>query len=258
VVGLGLRAAEVLTAAPFRCPAVNLDLAAADGAEGFGFAAAGSDVEATFAALAAKSWGLDETADARRALDRAMLGRPFGPAHVYGALDGTWRDVRLVIDTGYFCTIAEHAWRSPDAGRCLSSGSGRYMGIGLPQALAAADLDRRIPTVLAVGDGGIGPFLAEARLAVEHRLPLVVLHLSDGGYGSVRTRAIRDGLTQAPLLQGRRWLDVFDAFGWDTAAAASEDGVCRALEGGNLHRTPLFVEVRFDPDHYQAMVEGIR
>jgi acetolactate synthase-1/2/3 large subunit len=258
VVGLGLRASEVLNAAPFACGAVNLDLVDAAGSDGFRFLAQGSDAEAAFAALSFKTWGVEQTRDAADALHSAMLLRPFGPAHVYRTVADTWPDARLVIDTGYFCTIAEHAWRAPRADLCLSSGSGRYMGIGLPQALAASDIDPTVPTVLAVGDGGIGPFVAEARAAASGKLPLVVLHLSDGGYGSVRTRAIKDGLTQAPLLGGASWRGVFASFGFEIAEADDEAGVAKALGKWGRGKPPLFVQVRFDPDDYQAMVEGIR
>lgn len=258
IVGLGLRAGEVLNASPFDCPAINIDAIHAAGADGFRFAAQGADVDGVFAALAEKNWGADETRNAVANLDATMLGRPFGPAHVYRAAATTWRDCRMVIDTGYFCTVAEHAWHAPRADLCLSSGSGRYMGIGLPQALAAADLDRSTVTVLATGDGGLPPFVAEARLAAPNELPLVVLHLSDGGYGSVRTRAINDRLTQRPLLTDGSWGSTFGAFGFQVAHADDEEQVYRAMEAWRPDKGPLFIDVSFDPDHYQAMVEGIR
>ncbi|MEQ9638518.1 MAG: thiamine pyrophosphate-binding protein [Alphaproteobacteria bacterium] len=258
VVGLGLRAGEVLNAAPFDCASLNLDAIHAPGADGFQFKAQGADVDATFAALAEKSWGMDEARNAVADLDATMLARPFGPAHVYRAVAGTWRDSRLVVDTGYFCTIAEHAWHAPRADLCLSSGSGRYMGIALPQSLAAADLDPTVVTVLATGDGGLPPFVAEARLAAIHELPLVVLHLSDGGYGSVRTRAINDRLTQRPLLTSGSWRATFDGFGYQTRSAHDEESMYRAMESWDPRFGPLFIDVSFDPDHYQAMVRGIR
>ena len=84
--------------------------------------------------------------------------------------------------------------------------------------IAAAIQDPSVPTVLAVGDGGIAPFVGEAHLAGRLNLPLLVLHMSDGGYGSVRTRAIADGLPQEPMLQpAGSWRPSFDGFGFSDA-----------------------------------------
>ena len=167
--------------------------------------------------------------------------------------------VRMIIDTGYFCTIGEHFWQASKGDWCLSSGSGRYMGIGLPQAIAAAIQDPSVPTVLAVGDGGIAPFMGEALLARRLNLPLLVLHMSDGGYGSVRTRAISDGLTQEPMLQpAASWRPAFDGFGFATAYAETSDALCNALADWRPDGGPLFVELPMDPDAYQDMVKGVR
>ena len=258
IVGVGLRAGEVLgTALP--APAVNVDPVDAPGAAGFGFGASG-DGTAWLDALADKAWGAEATAAAVGALDRHMLAGPFAPAHALAAVAGALGpDARLVIDTGYFCTIAEHAWKAPEAGLCLSSGAGRYMGIGLAQGLAAALHDPARPTVALAGDGGIGPYLGECDLAARRRLPLCVLFLTDGGYGSVRTRAIRDGLTQAPLtFAGPPWRRAFGGLGWRTERAGDGHALAALLAGWRWRDGPLFVEVPFDPDAYQAMVEGIR
>jgi acetolactate synthase-1/2/3 large subunit len=164
-----------------------------------------------------------------------------------------------VLDTGYFCTVGEHVWQAPEAGLCLGSGQGRYMGIGLPMAIAAAQQDGREPTILAVGDGGIGMFVGELRAAVERRLPLLVMLLSDGGFGSVRTRAVKDGLTQRPLLMGQpSWLRVMEGMGLTAAVAEDETGVADAAAKWDPASGPAFIEVRFDPASYQEMVVGVR
>ena len=167
--------------------------------------------------------------------------------------------VRVVIDTGYFCTIGEHIWQAPKGERCLSSGSGRYMGIGLPQAIAAAIHDPSVPTVLAVGDGGIAPFFAEARLAQRLTLPLAVLQMSDGGYGSVRTRAIADGLTQAPMLEpGASWRGAFDGIGFATSEAGGADALATALADWRPNDGPLFALLPMESEPYQEMIRGVR
>ncbi len=255
VVGLGLRAGEVLRAAPFGCPAINVDSIEAAGHEGFGFADTVGP-EGVFELLEARDWGLDLVERTRGKMRDRLFAPGFLPAHAFRRIDEILGpDVRLVIDTGYFCTIGEHVWRARRAEHCLSSGSGRFMGMGLPQALAAALADPAVPTVLAVGDGGLGPYLAEAQLAARLDLPLVIVLFSDGGYGSVRTRAIATGLTQQPLLTpDRPWRALFDAMGFATARVDDTDGLAAALG----QRGPLFVQADCDPQAYQDMVRDLR
>ena len=261
IVGIGLRPHEVLATGPFPCGAVNLDPHDALGCGGFDFASVMRDPKAALELLAQKAWGVEETAATVTRLRQHLLQtKTFLPAHAFAAAAAAFSGgVRMVIDTGYFCTIGEHIWQAPKGDWCLSSGSGRYMGIGLPQAIAGAIHDRAVPTILAVGDGGIAPYFAEARLARRLNLPLVVLHMSDGGYGSVRTRAIADGLTQAPMLEpAGSWRGTFDSIGFATAVADKADDLAKVLGDWQPGDGPLFVELPMDPGAYQDMVRGVR
>ena len=261
VVGLGLRAGEVLAAKPFGVPAINVDVIDGEGEEGFAFAGRTAQGADALDILARKAWGVAETAKATGLL-RSHMRQPGAwlPAHALAVLaDAFPTGMRIVVDTGYFCTIAEHAWTAPKTAWCLSSGSGRYMGIGLVQAVGAALYDPTVPTVLIAGDGGLGPFFAEARLAARAKAPLAILHMSDGGYGSVRTRAIAAGLTQKPLLTpDTDWRPVFEAIGFAGAEARDSEALARALDDWQPAEAPLFVTLPFDPEAYQAMVTGIR
>ena len=212
VIGLGLRGGEVLKASAFHCPAINIDEIVGRPHAGFDFDAVSHHAEEVFDALQSRSWGDDDPARPAQLLREHLLAAPFGPAHVFAQVEQRFDGrARLVLDTGYFCTIGEHVWRAQRPEWCLGTGQSRYMGASLPMAIAAALQDPRIPTILAVGDGGIGPFAAEVKIAAAHRLPLMVILLSDGGFGSVRTRAIKDGLTQDGLvMEAPSWLAVME------------------------------------------------
>ena len=67
------------------------------------------------------------------------------------------------------------------------------MGTCLPMALGAAIYDRSVPTIAVVGDGGIGMYLADIKLAVQHKLPILIVLMSDDGFGSIRPRARTSG-----------------------------------------------------------------
>lgn len=262
VVGLGLTAKEVLAAKPFACDYLSIETTASPGAEAFapsltvGMAAA----EAVCEALAAKpAWGLDEL---RGILSRLQgrMAEQFLPGAVFHTIAAAFPNpVRMVMDTGYFCTVGEHAWRAPEPAFCLLSGQGRYMGTCLPMAIGAALHDRKVPTVAVLGDGGIGMYLAEVRLAVRHKLPLLVVLMTDNAFGSIRTRALKDQLTQKPLtMSGKSWTPVFESLGLVSERAENLAAVERALQSWKPENGPAFLEIPFDPDRYEAMVKDIR
>jgi thiamine pyrophosphate-dependent acetolactate synthase large subunit-like protein len=261
VVGLGLRAEEVLAFGEFPCAAVNLDvLAPACQKIPFNSHIAASQAAEVFLLLGQKEWGLDELAERRNILQERLHAGGFLPAQVLALLTAHFgQAVRLVVDTGYFCTVAEHAWLAPSAELYLGSGQGRYMGIGMPMALAASVYDPSVPTVLVTGDGGIGMYFGELKFAVEQRLPILVLLMTDGGFGSIRSRAIRDGLNQAPLcFPDRSWRPAAEGMGLFAAEATNSPQLETALRAWRPGEGPAFVEVKFDADAYQSMLEGLR
>lgn len=261
VVAIGLTAREVLSATAFGCKSISLEAVETDGMDGFGFAQRGAvrHLDAVCSALGEKQWGEEELAGARSALAH-KLAEHFLPGVVYDEIGRHFGcNARAVFDTGYFCTIGEHAWVARSADLCLMSGQGRYMGTGLPMAIGAALYDREIPTVAFLGDGGVGMYLAEAKLAVQHQLPLLIVLMTDHAFGSIRTRAIKDGLTQKPLrMAGSSWVDVFAAMGISGCRAQNLTEVSSALGAWHPDSGPAFLEITFDMDLYEAMVQDIR
>jgi acetolactate synthase-1/2/3 large subunit len=260
VVGMGLRPGEVLAVKPFACDAVNVDDMPPH--DGFGFSAttgasAAADV---LSELAGHEWGTTAVQFASAKLRMAMQSGAFLPAHVFEAVDHRFDGrVRAVFDTGYFCTIGEHVWRARRADWFLIAGLGRYMGTALPMALAAALHDNQVPTVAFLGDGGIGTYVGELRLAVRLKLPLLVVLLTDGGFSSLRTRAIRDGLTQKPLVMADpSWLGIVEALGIPGIRTKTLAAFTEALNAWTGTGGPAYLEVPFDPESYQGMMDGIR
>lgn len=261
VVALGLSAREVLVTQPFPCKAVNVTAVPTSGSEGFCFTSTAGmyAAEEVLESLSDKEWEYDHLVNQKNHLKKYLL-KKFLPGQVFECVNNHFNgQVRAVMDTGYFCTIGEHAWEARSSDLCLLSGQSRYMGTALPMALAASMYDRSIPTVAFLGDGGIGMYLAEATIAVRYNLPLLIILMSDNAYGSLRTRAIRDGLTQSPLIMDETpWTEIFSAMGIPGIRAESLEDVKDALSGWNQALGPAFLEIHFDPDLYEAMVRGIR
>jgi acetolactate synthase-1/2/3 large subunit len=261
IIGIGLTARETLKVGPFKVPYLAIEAVETPGTAAFAPAAriGLGDASTALDHIADKSWGLDEL---KGVLDRlqARLEEGFLPGAIFRVIDHHFqRRLRMVMDTGYFCTIGEHAWRAASADLCLLSGQGRYMGTGLPMAIGAAFHDSSVPTMLVTGDGGVAMYLAEARLAAQHKLPLLIVLMTDSAFGSIRTRAIKDKLTQKPLtMEGKSWVPVFDSLGIPGTRAENLGAVEEALAAWMPHNGPAYLEIPFEPDAYEAMVGGIR
>lgn len=258
VIGIGLRTHEVL-AANLSVETVNID--DLDVAPGFAISAkAGAgDAQRILEALAHRSgWGIEEIASARKTLRSTLLAGPFLPSQVFRLVNDLLPRARLVLDTGYFCTVGEHIWDVSTPGLYLSSGQGRSMGAALPMAVAAAVYRPDDPTILAIGDGGLGMFFAELHLAAAERAPLLVLFMRDGTYASIRDRAVSRGMSDRSLIA--RDPD------WSAAAAAMEFVAGRADSLAEVSmfidkwavKGPAFLETRFDPEPYRTMTAKLR
>jgi acetolactate synthase-1/2/3 large subunit len=264
VIGVGLRHNEILGVKPFQCRAINLDPLGEGLCSGFQFDhvldGSPKEMEIVFTALARKDWGLEFLESCLGKMRDRLLTGQFMPAHAFQVIEQYFQHgARLVLDTGNFCTIGEHIWRVLEPKWYLSSGQGRYMGVGLPMALGAAVYDTSIPTVACLGDGGIGMFIAEIKMAVKRRLPLLVVLMSDSHLGSIRMRSIRDGLTEKPVvIHQPSWLKTVEGLGVNAAQAKNETEVEEILKSWNYSDGPLFMEIAFDPEGYQHMIRDIR
>jgi len=259
VIGLGLRSHEVL-ATKFPVPAINID--DLDAADGFTFAAIGSESCAADVLALLKGrpgWGDDIVSASKERMRRSLLSGSFLPGHVFEQTARKWPRARLVLDTGFFCTIGEHIWNVAAADLYLSSGQGRSMGASLPLSIGASLLKRGEPTILAIGDGGIGMFAAELTLAVAERLPLLVLLMRDGTYASVRDRAVALGLTQKPLtVTEPDWAATATALGLQAWRIKDESELSAALDGWQPQTGPALIEAVFDPEPYRTMTNDLR
>lgn len=269
VVGLGLRNTEVLTPSVGGRPLVMADIVGAN--------ARGEDLAIGFdprlrAVLeepedmgrlievlrAASPWGAELAADAKRALAECLLDDPWSPARVFALCqEALPHDTCLVLDTGLFATVGEHLWlaRTPDC--FLASANGRFMGTGIPMAVGTTIAVPAVPTVCAVGDGGIRMYAADIRLAVELGLPILFVLMTDGRFASVHGPPA-GGETSEPTIPGTSWYKAIAEFGCPSARADSEAACAAALAAWDRTAGPFFLEAVFDADVYATMTEDIR
>jgi acetolactate synthase-1/2/3 large subunit len=167
-------------------------------------------------------------------------------------------EARLVLDTGNFCTIGEHVWQVKRPSLYLASGQGRYMGVGIPLGVGAALYDPKVPTIVFTGDGGIGMFVSEMKLAVQNKLPLIVALLSDSFLGTIRGASLQKGLSQHPtIIDQPSWLKALEGLGVPGKQVRKIEQLEKNLAEWKKDG-PLFLEIPFDANDYQRMTEGIR
>jgi acetolactate synthase-1/2/3 large subunit len=264
VVGLGLRTTEVLSVQPFAAPLVVLDAGPESTAGGWNaeHAAAGQQDEGfgrVLEALAGIAWGEEQVAAALARARSRLVGGEWLPGAVLGALEQLLPErAVLVLDTGMFCTVAEHVYRARSPRAFLASANGRHMGSALPMALGAA-IAGPDPVVCCVGDGGLPPYLGEWRLALERRLDVLLLLMSDGGYGSIASapgaRGSRSALLEFP---GRSWCRAIEGMGCHAARVSDLGGLQVETSAWLARGGPAFLELPFAPARYRTMLEGIR
>ena len=191
VVGIGLRNTEVLSVRPPAKPLVIVDEVDSGLSEGFECDAclhdpSGQVIPEVLNELQAKSWGTDQIALLRRKMCKELLSKEWLPPVCFDVLNDLSFAHGLVVDTGSFCTIAEHIWQQLGEDRVfMGSSNGRFMGTSIPSAIGTAISKPGFPVFCVVGDGGMAMYPAEIKLAIRENLPICLILMSDGLYGSV-------------------------------------------------------------------------
>lgn len=219
-----------------------------------------ADAAELFDGLQGKAWGLDETAAALAQLDQAMAGWDDSPRVAMNVISARMPEAAHIVDTGNFTVWAEHFLHVAHYLDLTGTPNGRYLGAGVGYALGTALARAPKPSVLWIGDGGIRANLAEISLAVDYALPLLVIVLRDGYFGSIRGRARKLGWSQQPLtLTDHRLLRVAAAMGlatWEAPNAAALDSVVKQWQHAGT--PPALVEYHLAPDIYVDMTEQLR
>jgi acetolactate synthase-1/2/3 large subunit len=263
IVAIGLRNLEMLSPKKIEQPMLWIDEASVTYAKGFDPAVIwrthhSTDYEQLLELLAQKQWGEDVAAAARSRLLGAAQCDKWLPAACFDALNRLDYSCSLAVDTGSFCTIAEHYWLAAPTRKYFGSSNGRFMGGSIPTAIGAAAADPQTPVFCVSGDGGFRMYVAELTLAVARQLPVCFVLMSDGRYGSVVAGASRAGLSASAVeMPGASWLRVIERMGCEAQAANSAAQFSDLVRGWGRNQ-PLYIECNFEPEAYAAMTRDLR
>jgi acetolactate synthase I/II/III large subunit len=95
------------------------------------------------------------------------------------------------------------------------------------------------------GDGGFMFALQELATAVQEKINLIAVVMSDGGYGNVRRYQdeIYNGARIASDLPGPSYADVARLFGWEAMTARSPEELTSSLRRAVERDKPVLIEV---------------
>lgn len=263
VIGIGLRNTEVLGTLPIsgRVRAVDVVKGSGGGLSEDPVLVNGESgaVDQILDSLeSAPGWGAELIAERKAIMLRDPLLHGWLPMACFQILDRLGFDHGLVLDTGSFCTIGEHVWTARRGRVFLGSSNGRYMGVGLPSAIGLCLAHPGLPVFCVVGDGGIAMYLSELRLVTAERLPLCVVFMTDGRFGSIAAGVEWPSTSRRAItVTHPSWQKVMAGFGIEAACVGSEQEFQEVL--GSWDRSmPLFIEAPFDPQRYETMTLNLR
>lgn len=263
IVGFGLRSTEVVRAAPYGCRLAIVDAAGGGPHDGFeptlvaGVDDPGAAARKVLAAAQSSPWGEPEVAAWRDALAAELYADAWLPARALRALRDGLSDPILVTDTGLFCTVAETEWPVSAPAGYSGSGIARFMGVAVPTALGVAATAAGRPCVCVMGDGGLRPYIAELRTAVDERLDVLFVLMSDGRYGTFADAAPGRGASaRAVEVPDPGWWRVAESLGVPAAVCEDEESLVAALESRDPG--PAFLQLPFDPARYATMTRRLR
>jgi acetolactate synthase-1/2/3 large subunit len=135
-------------------------------------------------------------------------------------------------------------------GRCLGPRRAQYpvgwgtLGYAVPAAVGAGALRDR-PVLAVCGDGGFMFAVGELAVLAEHRLPVTVLLVDDGGYGMLRYDQTHVGDEHRGVDLGRPdFVALSEAFGIPAVAVDGVSGLAPVLDDAVAAGEPRMVVLR--------------
>jgi len=204
------------------------------------------------------NWAADKITENRKELAAYTNSYQWMPGNAFDVINKLEYDHTIVLDTGTFCTIGEHVWACKAGRNFIGSSNGRNLGLSIPTTIGACMALPGQPVFCAVGDGGIRYYAADIRTIAERQLPVCILFMSDGRYGSIISNLANfktnDTIT-TPM--GNSWVNVVAAMGIASQQVTSTEGFKTQIDAWDK-KTPLFLQCEFDPETYLSVTLDLR
>jgi acetolactate synthase I/II/III large subunit len=158
-------------------------------------------------------------------------------------------DAVLTCGAGNFTVWAHRFYEFTEYGTQLAPRSGA-MGYGLPAALAAKAIHPERIAVCIAGDGDFMMASSELATAVQHDLPVIVLVVDNGMYGTIRMHqeALYPGRVSGTDLANPDFAAFAQSFGCHGETVERTEDVEPAFERALESGLPAVVTLRVDPE----------
>jgi len=158
-------------------------------------------------------------------------------------------DAVICNGAGNFATWMHrfHRFRRNNTQAAPTSGS---MGYGLPAGVAAKHLFPEREVIVWAGDGDFMMHGQEFATAVQYGLPIVVVILNNGIYGTIRMHQERQypGRVSGTMLRNPDFAALARAYGGHGETVTQTEEFVPAFERARASGIPAIVEVRLDPE----------
>ena len=124
------------------------------------------------------------------------------------------------------------------------------MGYGVPSGVAAKGIFPDREVLIWAGDGDFMMHGQEFATAVQYGLPIIVVILNNGIYGTIRMHQERDypGRVSGTTLRNPDFAAYARAFGGHGETVEETAGFAPAFERARASGKPAIIEVKLDPE----------
>jgi acetolactate synthase-1/2/3 large subunit len=176
-----------------------------------------------------------------------------GPVHMGPIMEHLEKvlpeDAVICNGAGNFATWMHrfHRFRRNNTQAAPTSGS---MGYGLPAGVAAKHLFPEREVIVWAGDGDFMMHGQEFATAVQYGLPIIVVILNNGIYGTIRMHQERDypGRVSGTTLKNPDFGALARAYGGHGETVSETAEFASAFERARASGLPAIIEVRLDPE----------
>lgn len=158
-------------------------------------------------------------------------------------------DAIICNGAGNFATWMHryHRYRRFNTQAAPTSGT---MGYGMPAGVAAKHLHPEREVIVWAGDGDFMMHGQEFATAVQYDLPLIVVILNNGIYGTIRMHQEREypGRVSATTLQNPDFAALARAYGGHGETVEETAEFAPAFERARASGKPSIIEIRLDPE----------
>ena len=202
------------------------------------------------------SWGASRVAkfristNAKKPLMPAETGR-IRPQDVLKIIrEHTADDLVMTTDVGSHKIFTALNWPAQTPNRYFVSNGLSAMGFGIPAAIAATKLSQQ-PTICITGDAGFAMVVGELSLAVEMKLPVIIVLMNDNALDLIRTAQKRRGKTvYGTTFTNPNYRLIAAGFGLHYHHVDDLPSCSTAIKSALQANAPTLIDVQIDPTTY--------